>query len=131
MHMKAKLPMIVRILLGLVFFASGLAGLLGLAKPPDDLPADMITFMNGMMATHYLFPFVKITETVCGLLLMSGFFVPLALVVLAPVMLNIFFVNAFLMPSGLPIVLVLGTMMIYLSFFSPYSPKIKALFKAK
>lgn len=129
--MKAKLPMIARILLGLVFFLSGLAGLLNLAKPPENVPADMITFMNGMMATHYLFHFVKVTETVCGLLLLSGFFVPLALVALAPVMLNIFFINLILMPSGLPIVLVLGALMIYLSFFSVYSPKIKALFKAK
>lgn len=81
--------MIARILLGLVFFLSGLAGLLNLAKPPENVSADMVTFMNGMMATHYLFHFVKLTETVCGLLLLSGYFVPLALVSLAPVMLNI------------------------------------------
>ncbi|RYZ74163.1 MAG: DoxX family membrane protein [Proteobacteria bacterium] len=129
--MKAKLPLIARILLGFVMAASGLAGLLGFAKPPPDVPQNMQLFMTGMMATGYLFPLVKITETVCGLLLLSGFYVPLALVMLAPVMVNIFFVNAFMMPSGLPIVFVLGALQIYLSFFSPYSPPIKTLFRAK
>ena len=57
---------------------------------------------------------------------------PLALVVLAPVVLNIFFVHTFLMPQGLAIALVLGALEIYLAFFSEeYSPTIKQLFRAK
>lgn len=129
--MKAKLPLIARVLLGFVMAASGIAGLLGFAKPPPDMPERMQLFVTGMTATGYLFPFVKLTETVCGLLLLSGFYVPLALVMLAPVMLNIFFTNAFMMPSGLPIAIVLGLLQVYLSFFSPYSPPIKNLFRAK
>ncbi len=89
-------------------------------------------FFKGMMATGYFIYLVKGTEAVCGLLLLSGMYVPLALVVLAPVVLNIFLLNAFLMPSGLPIALVIGALEIYLAFFSAeYSPKIKQLFRAK
>jgi putative oxidoreductase len=130
--MKAKLPMIARLLLGFVFFASGLAGLLNLAPPPPDLPERLQTFNAGMMASIYFFPFLKLTETFCGLLLLSGYFVPLALVVLAPVVLNIFLVHAFMAPSGLPLAIVLGALLVYLAFFAkPYSLTIKQLFRAK
>lgn len=123
--------LIARILLGLLFFAAGLAGLLGLAKPPPDLPERLMTFNAGMEATGYFMTLLKGTETVCGLLLLSGFFVPLALVVLAPIVLNIFFVHAFMAPEGVPLALIAGGLLIFLAFFSPYSPKIKALFQPK
>lgn len=130
--MKAKLPLIARILLGLVTFLSGLAGLLNLVPPPPDLPEKLVTFMTGLMASTYFFPLLKLTETVCGLMLLTGFFVPLALVVLAPVVLNIFLVHAFLQPSGLPLAVIIGLLMIYLSFFAqPYASTIKTLFRKK
>jgi uncharacterized membrane protein YphA (DoxX/SURF4 family) len=130
--MKAKLPMIARILLGFIFFASGLAGLLNALPVPPDLPERLVTFNTGLMASIYFMPLLKLVETVCGLMLMSGWFVPLALVVLAPVVLNIFLVHAFLAPSGLPLAIILGLLMIYLSFFAqPYSATIKPLFKRK
>ncbi len=128
--MKAKMPMIARILLGLMFFVFGLIGLLNLIPPPKDLPERMQAFNTGLMATQYFFPFLKATETVCGLLLLINMFVPLALVILAPIVLNIFFVHAFLAPEGLPLAIVIGLLMVYLSFFAePYSIKIKTLFK--
>ncbi len=129
--MKDKLPLVARILMGFIFFASGLAGLLNLVPPPADLPENMKNFMAGMMASQFFFPLLKGTETVCGALLLSGFYVPLALVILAPIVLNIFLTHVFLAPSGLPIALVLGALQIYLSFFSPYSERIRALFRAK
>jgi uncharacterized membrane protein YphA (DoxX/SURF4 family) len=127
-----KAPMIARILLGLIFFGSGLMGLLNLAPPPADMPVALQTFMTGMMATKYFLPFLKLTETVCGLLLISGFYVPLALVVLAPVILNIFLVHTFMAPSGLPLAIVIGLLEIYLAFFaSPYKEVIRHLFVRK
>ena len=128
--MKAKLPMIARILLGFVFFASGLAGLLNVVPVPPDLPERLVTFNAGLMASTYFMPFLKGVETVCGLLLMLGMWVPLMLVILAPVVLNIFLVHAFLAPSGLPLAIILGLLMIYLSFFAePYASKLKPLFR--
>ena len=130
--MKSYMPLVARIFLGLVFFASGIVGLFNLVPTPDNLPADLMTFTQGLMAAKYFMPLLKLTEMICGLLLLSGFFVPLALVILAPIVINIFFVHAFLEPSGLPVALVLGLLTAYLAFFSPnYSLKIKALFCTK
>jgi len=130
--MKAKLPLIARILMGLVFFAAGLAGLLNLAPVPPDLPERLQTFNAGLMASGYFMTLLKLTEIVCGLLLISGFFVPLALVVLAPIVLNILFVHLFLEPSGLPLAVILGALLVYLAFFAqPYSNVIKPLFRPR
>ena len=125
-------PLIARLLLGLVFFGAGITGLFNLVPPPDDLPENMKTFMAGMMATTYFFPLLKLTEIICGLLLLSGFFVPLALVVLAPIILNIFLTHLFMAPSGLVLATVLGLLEIYLAFFaSPYKEAIRPLFSKK
>ena len=88
-------------------------------------------FFKGMMATGYFFYLLKGTEIACGLLLLSGRFVPLALVVLAPIILNIVLVHTFMAPQGLPVAILVGILEAYLAFFSPqYSPTIKQLLKA-
>lgn len=128
--MKAKLPLIARLLLGFVFFAGGLTGLLNLVPPPEDLPEALKTFNAGMEASVYFFPLLKATEAICGILLLVGLYVPLALVVLAPIILNIFLVHAFLAPEGVALAVILGLLEIYLAFFAqPYSSTIKQLFK--
>lgn len=130
--MKAKLPLIARLLLGFLFFAAGAAGLFNLVPVPTDLPERMMTFNAGLAATGYFFPFLKATEMVCGLMLLTGFFVPLALVILAPIALHIFLVHAFLAPDGLILATIIGLLMIYLSFCAkPYSETIRRLFRAK
>lgn len=97
--MKQKLPIIARYLLGLLFTIFGAAGLLNLIPPPPDLPEKLMAFMNGIMAAQYFFPLLKSTEIVCGILLLSGFAPALALVVLAPISINILFVHLFLTPG--------------------------------
>lgn len=130
--MKSKLPLIARILLGIIFFGAGLTGLLNLYPPPPNLPERLQAFNSGLMAAGYFFPLLKATETVCGLLLLTGMFVPLALVVLAPISLNIFLVHAVLAPEGLVLATVIGLLLIYLSFFAqPYSSVIKPLFRRR
>jgi putative oxidoreductase len=130
--MKSKLTLAARLLLGFIFFASGLVGLLNLVPPPADLPERLQTFNAGLMASGYFMPFLKSTETICGLLLLIGMYVPLALVILAPIVLNIILVHAFLAPSGLVLGIVIGLLLMYLSFFAePYAPVIKQLFRRK
>lgn len=127
--MKRKFTVVIRVLLGLIFVASGIVGLFNLVPPPENMADDMKTFMAGMMAAKYFFPLLKITEIVCGALLMIGWFVPLALVVLAPIVVHIFFVHAVLDPSGLPVAVVLGAFLVFLSFFAePYSAVVRRLF---
>lgn len=130
--MKSKITLVLRIILGFIFFASGLAGLLNLVPVPTDLPERLVTFNTGLMASIYFMPFLKIVETLCGLMLLTNSFVPLALVVLASIVLNIFLVHAFLAPSGLPLAIFCGVLLSYLSFFAdPYSAVVKQLFKRK
>lgn len=126
----SKLPLIARILLGLIFFIFGLNGFLNFIPQPLDLPEKLQTFTNGLMVSGYFFPFLKGTEVVCGALLLTGKFVPLALVVLAPIVLNIFFVHLFLAPSGLAIAILVCALETYLAFFvHPYREKMRALFQ--
>lgn len=124
-----KTTIAVRVLLGLIFAASGVSFFLT-ATPPMEGP--IATFFQGMAATQYFFPLLKITEIICGLLLISGRFVPLALIVLAPILVNIVLVHAFLAPQGIFLAILLGVMEVYLAFLSAeYSPRIRALFQAK
>ena len=124
-----KVTLVARLLLGLVFFGSGVAFFF---TPTPKLEGALAEFFAGMAATQYFFYLLKGTEIVCGLALLSGYYVRLALVVLAPIVLNIVLVHAFMAPEGLPLALVLVVLEVYLSFFSAeYSPTIKTLFRAK
>lgn len=127
--MQHKIQLVVRLLLGALFLFGGIAFFF--VSPPP-LTGDMATYFAGLQASKYFFYLLKGTEIFCGLCLVSGFFVPLALVILAPISLNIFLVHLFLEPNGLAQAIAIGIAMIYLSFFSPsYSPTIKKLFVAK
>jgi len=86
---------IARFLLGTVFFVFGLDGFLGLIPLPP-LPTPAAQFIQTMQSSGYLFYLVKGTEVVVGALLLSGRFVPLALVLLSPVIVNIVLFHAFL-----------------------------------
>jgi len=128
--MKPKLTLALRLLLGLVFTLAGITGLAHLAEPPPDLPANLKLFNEAMMVSHQFY-LVKTCETLAGLLLLSGFFVPLALCILAPIVINITLVN-FMMPQGLPLAFIIGAILIYLAFFvEPYASRIRPLFKMK
>jgi hypothetical protein len=63
-----------------------------------------------------MFPLIKGTEVVAGLMLLSGRFVPLALTILAPVVLNIVAFHLFLAPAGLAVPMVIVGLGIYLAY---------------
>ncbi|MBL4847338.1 MAG: DoxX family protein [Planctomycetes bacterium] len=100
-------PHAARLLLGLIFVVFGLNGFLNFIPipPPTGAAAE---FMGGLAAAGYFFPLLKGTEIVVGLALLSNRFVPLALVVLAPITINIVAFNI-LEPAGLPLaILIVG-----------------------
>ena len=97
-------PSASRILLGLVFFVFGLNGFLQfLPQPPA--PARAMAFMGALAATGYMFPLIKSIEVIGGALLLSNRFVPLALAIVAPNVVNILMFHTFLAPGGLPVAL--------------------------
>ena len=93
---------IVRVLMGLMFLFASIAFFLNLFPQPE-LKGGTKLFMDGLNATRYFMPLLKITELLCGLAFVAGRFVPLATVVIFPITLNILFYNAFLGPEGLPV----------------------------
>lgn len=127
--LQALLPTVARVLLGLVFFLAGLAALLHLVpKPSTPLPEGATAFAEAMMKTGYLFPLLKITETVAGALLLFKRCVPLALILLAPIVVNIVAFHAFLEPSGIPVALVILLLELYLAWV--YRNAFRPLFPA-
>ena len=107
---------IVRTLMGLLFLFGAVAYFFNLVTPPP-LEGSMKTFNEGLAASGYFFTLLKVTELVCGLLLISGRFVPLALVILSPIIVNIFFVHALLDRTGLPVAIFLVLANFFLAYF--------------
>ena len=97
--MTRYLHHVLRIPLGLVFLATSLIGLFKLAAPPPDYPAAAMAFSTAMGDTGYFMTMVAIVQIVCAVALLLGWWVPLALVVLAPVTVNILLFHAFLTPG--------------------------------
>jgi len=126
-----KFPLIARILLGSVFAFAGLNGLLHFMPMPA-MSGNIGAFFAGLAATAYFLPFLSSVQTVSGILLLAGVFAPLALTMLAPVVINIFLFHLFLDHKGLPLALGVGALELYLSFFvPPYSGIIKRIFTAR
>ncbi len=92
------LPVAARVVLGLVFFVFGLNGFLHfLPQPP--MPAGAGAFLGGLAGAGYFFPLLKAAEVAAGALLLSNRFVPLALTVLAPIIVNIAAFHLVLAPN--------------------------------
>src|SRR5262245_43453632 len=91
---------IVRILMGLAFTVFGLNGFLNfIPQPKDPMPDGAMAFAGALMNTHYMMPMVMGTQLLVGVLLLTGCFVPLALALIAPVLVNIITFHYFLAPK--------------------------------
>lgn len=93
---------IVRCLMGVLFLFASITYLFKLITPPPPTGA-MKTFSDGLAASVYLLPTVKIVELVCGIAFVIGRFVPLATILISPIIVNIVLVHVFLAPEGLPL----------------------------
>lgn len=102
-------------MVGALFIFASLAYFLELVPVPE-VQGNLRTFNEGLAASGYFMTLLKVTELVCGIALVSGFFVPLVLVILSPIVINIFFVHAFIAPEGLPTAAVLVLLMAFLGF---------------
>jgi hypothetical protein len=105
-----------RVLMGLTFVVMGLNGVLQfLPAPPDATPAGAMALTTAFTKSGYLLPLVGATQAIVGALLLSNRFVPLALTVLAPIVVNIVAFHAFLAPQGLAVALVVLALEIHLA----------------
>lgn len=119
---QEKAALGVRILTGLIWVVFGLNGFLHFIPLPPH-PGKAGAFLGALAATGYMFPLIKGTEVLGGLLLLTGRFAPIGLVLLAPVAVNIFAFHLFLEPSGMvmPILLVAGGLYLAWHYRSAYT----------
>lgn len=116
-----------RLLLGLLFLTFGLNFFLHfLPMPPS--PEPMGKLMGAFFESGYLFQFIKVTEILMGLLLLANLFVPLALVILAPITLNIVAAHLFLDPAGIGAAALILVLHVFLGvqYFSYYKTMLTA-----
>jgi putative oxidoreductase len=112
---------IARYLLGFIFFVFGLNGFLHFI--PQTMPTGAAgQFLGALFVSHYLVV-VFLLQLIPALLLLVDRYVPLALTLLAPVIVNIFFFHALMAPSGLPmaLVVILLWLMVFYSVRSAFT----------
>lgn len=118
-----------QILLGLIFFVFGLNGFLNFIPQPP-LPESAMGYMGGLAAAGYFFPVLKLTEIIGGLTLLTNRFAALGLVILAPIVVQIFLFHAFLTPGisniVLPLVMVILSIIVAYAKRDKYAPLLRA-----
>ena|SRR5271166_181316 len=93
---------ILRSLMGLIFVVFGSNMFLHfLPNPP--MPAAAMDLFGALFKTGYFIPMIGATQVIAGVLLLTGMMVPFALVLIAPVVVNILMFHLFLAPGGLPL----------------------------
>lgn len=106
--------LIARYLLGLIFLVFGLNGFLHfLPMPPMAGPAGQ--FVGAMAGTGYMYV-VFLLEVTSAVLFLINRYVPLALTLLAPVIVNIVLFHVFMAPSGLPMAIVVSVLWCLLAY---------------
>src|SRR5882757_706060 len=100
--------LIPRYLLGFIFLVFGLNGFLNFIPmpPPTGLAGQ---YMGALFMSHFLV-LIFLLQIVPAILLLANRFVPLALVLLGPVVVNIFCFHVFMAPSGLPLAVVVAVL---------------------
>lgn len=113
--MNSNFAKILRVILGLGLVIFGLNKFLGFMPTPL-LPEDATSFMSSLQATGYVLPIVGFLEIVIGLMLLINKAVAFALLLLAPISVNILLFHLFLdLPgiAGAIVIAVINVILIY------------------
>jgi uncharacterized membrane protein YphA (DoxX/SURF4 family) len=130
-HQKPKrriAPAIVRVLLGLMFLLFGLDGFLNFIPKPKEMPAEIATVTSGLIKGGYM-TVVAWTEVIVAVLLLTNCFVPLALALLAPVVVGILTFHIAVAPQTIGPGIVILLMELYLAW--AYRGAFKPMLHAK
>src|SRR5438034_9705159 len=118
---------IARYLAGVIFLGFGLNGFLNFIPmpPPEGIAGQ---FMGALYASHYLVVIFAF-QVIAAVLLLVNRYVPLAVAVLAPVIVNILFFHALMAPSGLPLALFVAVL--WAGIFVDVRPAFPGLFQPR
>ena len=117
-----------RYLLGLIFTVFGLNGFLNFIHPPPPANPVAIQFLVSVSESHFAAFFFSV-QVLGGLLLLSGYFVPLALTVLAAELYNILAFHLTLAPASIAPALVASVLWVLV--FLQYRESFKGIFSPK
>lgn len=111
------LTVAVRVLFGALFAFSGFTGLFNLGpQSMEGMPAEAVAFATALGESGFIMPVTKAVELVAGIMLLANRFAPLALALLAPLVIGIFGFHTLLAPSGAAMAIVLAVAEIYLAW---------------
>src|SRR6202007_1984949 len=119
---------VARYLLGLIFTVFGLNGFLNFIHQPPPANPLAIQFFVAVSASHFAAFFFAV-HVLGGLLLLSGFFVPLALTLLAAVLYNILAFHLTMAPATIAPALVAAVLWVLV--FLQYRESFTGIFTAK
>ena len=119
---------IARYVLGLMFLIFGLNGFFHFLQQPPPASQLAIQFFTAVSASHFM-TLVFAIQVVGGVLLLTGRFVPLALTVLAPVIVNILNYHLTMDPGGVAPGLVAA--LLWFLVFIPIRPNFSGLLQSK
>ena len=121
---KAKLA--ARLVFGLLWVVFSLNFFFHFLPQPPPTEAGL-KFLMGLMTNPYLFPLMKVIELAVGVMLLANIAVPLALVLIAPISVNIILYHAVLDPAGMAIALLVVGLNLFLglAYFDSYKPLFK------
>lgn len=125
------LPVVARFLLGLPLVVFGLNLFLNfIPQPETPMLENALAFAGALAASGYMMPLIGLTQLFTGLCLLANRFVPLALVVFFPFMVNSIAFHVFLEPTGLPMAGVFLALNLYLAWTcrEAYRPLLTAKF---
>src|SRR6202050_2356364 len=118
---------IARYLTGVIFLVMGWTGFRNFIPlpPPGSIAGQ---FMGALYASHYLWVIFAF-QVIAGVLLLVNRYVPLAVAVLAPVIVNILSFHALMAPSGLPLALFVA--ILWALIFADVRPAFAGLFQSR
>ncbi len=109
------IPAVVRVLMGLPLLVFGLNAFLNFIPPPSTpLPEGATAFVGALMNSGYMMHLIGGTQAIVGALLLANRFVPLALALIAPFLVNSIAFHTFLEPSGRPMAIIFSALELYL-----------------
>jgi putative oxidoreductase len=112
-----RIATIARFLMGIPLIIFGLNGFLNFIPPPaKPLAPGAAAFAGALMNSGYMMPLIGATLLIVGLLLVSNRFVPLALVLFAPFLVNSLAFHACLEHTGLPMAAIFAVLELYLAW---------------
>ena len=105
--MKSKILFVLCLLTGLMFINAGLDKFFHYMPVPKEMPEKMMKVVKAFMEIGWLMPLVGAMEITGGLLLIFARTRALGAIILVPLLTGILLANISMAPSGLPIVLAL------------------------